>query len=138
MAIIREYSSISELLKSIDDTVAEYRRVLGELLKKTEELRVKSEQEAKLRAVLSKLGAPVTPPSSTEIGLRSIKLVINPLPQQELSLIEVAVEALNNKITALTSIKKDIEALSALGDVGIKITVIYVDDVPKNIILKFA
>jgi len=138
MAIIREYSNISELLKSIDDTIAEYRRVLGELLKKTEELRVKSEQEAKLKAVLSKLGAPVTPPSPTEIGLRSVKLVINPLPQQELSLIEVAVEALNNKITALTSIKKDIEALSALGDIGIKITVIYVDDVPKNIILKFA
>lgn len=138
--VTKEFLSASDFLKSLDDSIAEYRRILGDLLRKIEELRIKSEQEAKLKGVLSKLGiqAPPTSPPANEINLRNVKILVNPFPQQELSSLEVAVEALNNKITALTNIRKELEVLSALGDIGLRVVVVYVDDIPRTIILKFA
>ena len=138
--VVKEYSSVSEFLKNLDDTIGEYRRTLGELLRKIEELRIKSEQESKLKSVLSKLGVQVTqaPTSPNVIELRSVKILVNPFPQQELSSLEAIVEALNTKITALTNIRKELEVLSGLGDVGIKMAVVYLDDVPKTIILKLS
>lgn len=137
--VAKEFLSVGEFLKSLDDAIAEYRKVLGDLLRRIEELRIKSEQESRLKSVLSKLGAAVTPTSTAlnEINLRNVKILINPFPQQELSSLEVAVEALNNKITTLTNIRKELEILSGLGDVGLRIIVVYVDDLPKTIVLRF-
>jgi len=50
--VVREFSNISELIKSVDDAIAELRRVLGEHLKRIEELRIKAEQESKLKSIL--------------------------------------------------------------------------------------
>ncbi|MEM4717413.1 MAG: hypothetical protein QXE81_01470 [Desulfurococcaceae archaeon] len=134
--LIKEYMNVGEFLKTLDDTISEYRRTLGELLRKIEELRIKSDQETKLRSILSKIGA--TPSTaSNEINLKNVRILVNPLPQQELTSLESAVEVLNNKIALLTGIRKDLEVLTGIGDVGIRIIVVYVDDIPKNIMLKF-
>ncbi|MEM4481753.1 MAG: hypothetical protein QXK88_02875 [Desulfurococcaceae archaeon] len=135
--ITKEFLSVGELLKSLDDLIADYRKILGELLRRIEELRVKSEQETKLKSVLSKLGMPAGTTTNI-VDLRSVKVLVNPFPQQELSSLETAVEALNNKITTLTAIRKDLEVLSGVGNGGLRIIVVFVDDLPKNVILKFA
>ncbi|MEM4505786.1 MAG: hypothetical protein QXM82_00220, partial [Ignisphaera sp.] len=100
--VIREFGSIAEFTKSLDDAVSEYRKRLGEMLRRLEELRVRAEQEKKLKSVLTKLGLPESS-SPNEIALRNVRVVVNPSPSQELSAIESAVEALNNKITLLTA-----------------------------------
>lgn len=133
---VREFPSIGEFAKSLDDLIAEYRKMLGDLLRKLEELRIKSEQEKKLKSILTKLGvAETTPPNVLE--LRNLRIVVNPSPHQELSALEALVEALNNKISALAAIRKDLETLSGL-DVGLKILVVYIDDVPRTVMLKFS
>lgn len=135
--VVKEYASISEFMKSVDDMLTEYRRRLGEMLRKLEELRVRSEQEKKLRSVLSRLGLSETPSPSNEIELRNVRIVVNPSPSQELSAVEVAVEAINNKITLLTAVRKELEVLGGL-EIGARIAVVYVDDVPKTVILKLS
>lgn len=133
--IIREYGSVGEFMKSVDDALSEYRRRLGEMLRKLEELRVRSEQEKKLKSILSRLGLPESSPTN-EIDLRNIRVIVNPSPSQELSAIEAAVEALNTKITILTAVRKELEILGGI-DVGARIVVVYVDDVPRTVVLKF-
>lgn len=128
---------MNEFIKSVDDLIGEYRRRLGEMLRRLEELRVKSEQEKKLRSVLGKLGLPETASASNEVALRNIRILINPSPSQELASLESAVEALNNKITLLTAVRKELEVLGGL-DIGVKIAVIYVDDVPRTVLLKLS
>jgi len=128
---------LNEFIKSVDDLIGEYRRRLGEMLRRLEELRVKSEQEKKLRSVLGKLGLPETASASNEVALRNIRILINPSPSQELASLESAVEALNNKITLLTAVRKELEVLGGL-DIGVKIAVIYVDDVPRTVLLKLS
>jgi len=133
---IKEFESVSEFLKSIDDALSEYRKRLGELLRRLEELRVRSEQEKKLRAVLSKLGIPETV-ATNEVALRNVRIVVNPTAVQELAAMEAAAEALNNKVTLLTAVRKELEILSGI-EVGAKLSVVYVDDVPRTIVLRLA
>lgn len=132
---VKEFNSIGEFMKYIDDSIAELRRRLGEMLKKVEELRVKVEQEKKLRSILGRLGLP-EPSSQNEIALRNIRIVVNPVPAQELTAYETAIESLNNRIMLLTAIRKEVEILGSI-DVEIRLTVIYSDDIPKVVLLKF-
>jgi chromosome segregation ATPase len=133
--VVKEYSSVTELLKSIDDVISDLRKTLGEYLRRIEELRVKVEQETKLKAVLGKLGLTTASPTN-ELSLRNVRVVVNPTAEQELGSLEAALEGLNAKLTQLTSIRKDLDVLSSLGDTSVKITVIYVDGVPKSVFIR--
>jgi prefoldin subunit 5 len=133
--VVKEYSNVAELLKSIDDVISDLRKTLGEYLRRIEELRVKVEQETKLKAILGKLGLTTAPPSN-ELSLRNVRVVVNPTAEQELGSLEAALEGLNARLTQLTSIRKDLDVLSSLGDTSVKITVIYVDGVPKSVFIR--
>jgi len=133
--VVKEYSSVAELLKSIDDAISDLRKTLGEYLRRIEELRVKVEQETKLKALLGKLGLTTAPPPN-ELSLRNVRVVVNPTAEQELGSLEAALEGLNARLTQLTSIRKDLDVLSSLGDTSVKITVIYVDGVPKSVFIR--
>jgi len=136
MSIMREFNSVAELMKYLDDELTEHRRRLGEMLKKIEELRVRAEQEKKLRSLLSKLGLP-EPSTQNEISLRNTKIIVNPSPTQELSALEASIESLNNRITQLMAIRKELEILGNI-DVEVKISVVYVDGLPKIVLLRFS
>ncbi|ADM28475.1 conserved hypothetical protein [Ignisphaera aggregans DSM 17230] len=136
MSIVREFNSVAELMKYLDDEIAEHRRRLGEMLKKLEELRVKAEQEKKLKSLLSKLGLPESS-TQNEIVLRSSRIVVNPTPAQELSALEASIESLNNRITQLMAIRKELEILGNV-DVEARVVVVYVDGLPRIVLLKFS
>jgi len=135
--VVREFTSVSELIKSIDDAIADLRKILGEYLRKVEELRVRVEQENKLKSILSKLGVAATAPAN-ELNLKTVKVYINPTSEQELTSLEAALENINAKLTQLIAMRKDLDALAPLSDLNVKITVVYVDGLPKTILLKFA
>ncbi len=133
--VVREFNSIGEFIKSVDDELSEMRRKLGELLRRLEELRVKVEQERKIRSILSKLGAASASTQSNVVELKTIKLIMNPTAEQEVSALEQVVEMLNNKITQLQAIKKDLDVLGGM-DIEVKLTAIYIDGLPKNILIR--
>ncbi len=134
--VVREFNNIGEFIKSVDDELSEMRRKLGELLRRLEELRVKVEQERKIKSILSKLGAATSASTqSNVVELKTIKLIMNPTAEQEVSALEQVVEMLNNKITQLQAIKKDLDVLGGM-DIEVKLTAIYMDGLPKNILIK--
>ena len=133
--VVREYSSVSEFIKSIDDELNDLRKVLGELLRRLEELRVKAEQEKKLKELLAKLGGGAPPAQSNVIELKNVRLMLNPSPEQEVSALEQAIESINNKVVQLQAIRKDLEVLSG-SSLEIKVQAIYFDGLPKIVILR--
>ena len=133
--LIKEFSSIGEFIKDLDSTLADYRRRLGELLRRLEDLRVKAEQEKRLKELLSKLGGSAGGASANVIKLKTINLVMNPSPQQEISALEEAVENLNSKITTLQAMKKDLEMI-ANAEIEVKVSAIYVDGLPKTLFIR--
>uniref|UniRef100_A0A7C4FGJ1 Uncharacterized protein n=1 Tax=Ignisphaera aggregans TaxID=334771 RepID=A0A7C4FGJ1_9CREN len=133
-SIIREFNSLTEFMKYLDDEISEHRRRLGELLKRLEELRVRAEQEKKLKNILTKLGVPESS-TSNEVALRNLRIIINPAASQELTAMESAIEALNNRIAQLSAIRKEVEVLGGL-DVEVRLAVIYVDGLPRVLLLR--
>ncbi|MGC8975329.1 MAG: hypothetical protein ACP5KB_03925 [Thermoprotei archaeon] len=134
---VREFNSIAEFMKSIDEDLNDYRKKLSELLRRLEELRIRVEHERKIKSAFTKLGLTTeVPEPKNVIDLKNIRLVMNPSAEQELSNLENVVEALNNKITVLTSTKKDLEVLGGL-DVEVKLTVIYLEGLPKTLMIKY-
>ncbi len=133
--LIKEFNSISEFIKDLDATLAEYRRRLGELLRRLEDLRVKAEHERRLKELLSKLGGSAGGTTSNVIKLKTINLVMNPSPQQEIATLEEAVENLNNKITLLQAMRKDLESI-ANTEIEVKVSVIYIDGLPKTLFIR--
>lgn len=136
-SVIREFNNIAEFIKSIDEDLNDYRKKLAELLRRLEELRVKVEHERKIKSAFTKLGLTTEVPEPRNvIDLKNIKIIMNPSADQELNNLESVVESLNNKITMLTSIKKDLEVLGSL-DVEVKLTAIYLEGLPKTLIIKY-
>jgi flagellar biosynthesis chaperone FliJ len=136
-SMIREFNNIAEFVKSIDEDLNDYRKKLAELLRRLEELRVKVEHERKIKTAFTKLGLVAEAPEPKNVvDLKNIKIVMNPTADQELSNLESVVESLNNKITMLTAIKKDLEVLGSL-DVEVKLTVVYLEGLPKTLIIKY-
>ncbi|RLG80142.1 MAG: hypothetical protein DRO09_03485 [Thermoprotei archaeon] len=132
---LREFSSLKEFIKSIDDEINELRKGLGELLRKLEEVRIRAEQERKIRELLSKLGRELPSALPNVIDFKNTRLILNPTPEQEVSSLEQAVESINNRVTYLQAIRKDLEVLGA-SDIEVKVVVIYVEGLPRIILLK--
>lgn len=132
--VVKEYNSVGEFIKGLDEIISNYRKLLGELLRKLEEIRLKAEQEKQLRSVLGKLGLSDIS-KVNEVDLKGVKLVYNPSLYQEQIHLESLVEAINNKIAVLSSIKKDLEVFGGV-DARIKTVVFFLDDIPKAIMLK--
>jgi len=134
--VVREFKSIGELVKFIDEEVNSYRALLAEFLRRLEDVRVRSEQEKKLKDLLKTLGVPETK-KSTVIDLKDSKLIIDPTAEEESKVIEEAVERLNKNIQVLQTIRKSLEPLANL-DIEAKITVVLRDGVPTSVLIKLS
>ncbi len=123
-------------MRYIDEQIEELKRKLAEILKSLEEVRLRAEQERKVKSVLVKvLGSSLETPA-TVIELKNLKLLINPTAENELALLEQLTEALNNKILQLQAVKKDLEPL-ATGELTLPIKTVFIDGIPRGIIIKF-
>ncbi|MCX8208782.1 MAG: hypothetical protein N3G79_03965 [Sulfolobales archaeon] len=127
---IREFGSIAEFIRSIDEEIAELRRRMGELLKKLEELRIRAEQRRKVRELLGKLGGVKPEAVTNTITIRGLMLVFDPTAEQEQAALEVAVENLNSKLTALQTLRRELEVISGV-ELVTKLRVVYVDGIPR-------
>ncbi len=132
---IKEFDSFAEFLKSLDEEIAELRRKMGDLLKKLEELRIKVEQEKRIKEILGKLGVK-SEAVSNAINLRGLTLVFNPTAEQEQTALELAVESLNNKLTALQALRRELDVIAGT-EIVTKIRVVYVDGIPKTVLFRF-
>ena len=133
--VIREFSSVSEFIKSIDDELTELRRTLSELLRRLEELRIKAEQERKLKELLLKIKGTGTSPETNTVELKNIKIILNPSPEQEVASLQQAIENINNRIVQLQGIRKDLEVLSGT-ELEVKLEVICVNGLPRVVLLR--
>ena len=134
--VVREFISVGELVKFIDEEVNNYRAQLAEFLRRLEDVRVRSEQEKKLKDLLKTLGVGETR-KSTVIDLKDSKLIIDPSAEEESKVIEEAVERLNKNIQVLQSIRKSLEPLANL-DIEAKITVLLRDGIPASVLIKLS
>lgn len=136
MSIVREFNNFNELVKSIDESIISTRQQLAEFLRRLEDVKVKSEQDRKLKELLKRLTGEEIAAAGKVVDLKDVKLFINPDSIQEAKILEEIVDKLNRSLQVLQSVRKVLEPLIGL-EVEAKITVLYAEGVPTSILIKF-
>jgi len=135
--MMREFGSFKELLNYMDNQIAQYRKLFGELIRVVEDMRARAERQKRILEAIAKLSPGVQvsgEEGSYHVDLKGVRVIVNPSPVRELEVMEKILEEINAKIARLTNLRKDLEALGALE--GGKILAYIKDDVPEIILLK--
>jgi len=137
---IKEYQSAGEIVKALDDEITRTRSILGEYLRRLDEIRTLAERSKKVRDAVSKLAGKKTTQSTLgEIAFGDLGVVLDATPLHELTAIEEAVRSQQDRLLKLQKALEDMKWADQIGDAeGLKFMVLENDTVPTQILLKIS
>jgi Mg/Co/Ni transporter MgtE len=135
---IREYDSAEEIAETLEREIAETKSILGEYLRKLDDIRALAEKSKKIREVVMKLaGKKAVAESLGEISVGSLNIVVDANPFHELTAIEEVVRSHQERLLVLQKAREALKWLDQLGDTeGLKYMVVQNDGVPERILFR--
>lgn len=134
---IKNFSSLGGFMDYIEGEVKAVKDKLEKYVNDLNIVRTKIESLDKFSNFISKLtGKESKFPSQQEIDFMGLKLIINPSPHYEASILEEIIRKLNEKLISLQKIKKAIESLEVHKIIDAQIQVVIIDDIPARLMLK--
>jgi len=135
---IREYKSAQEIAEALDKAISETKSVLGDYLRRLDDIRALAEKSKKLREVVMKLaGKKLTQEGMGELTVGSLNIVLEATPFHELSAIEQVVRSYQDRLLTLQKAREALKWLDQLGDTeGLKFVTVENDGVPERILFK--
>ncbi len=137
---LREYDSAAEIAKTLDNEVSRTKSVLGEYLRRLDEIRALAERSKKIRDVVFKLaGKKAGQQNLGEISVGNLNVVLDANPFHELTAIEEAVRSQQERLLVLQKAREALKWVDQIEDTeGLKYLVLESDGVPEKIMLKIA
>jgi len=137
---LREYDSAVDIAKSIDAEISRTKSVLGEYLRRLDEIRTLAERSKKIREVVFKLaGKKASQNTLGEIAVGDLNVVLDANPFHELTAIEEVVRSQQDRLLVLQKAREALNWVDQIGDTeGLKYLVLESDGVPERILLKIS
>jgi hypothetical protein len=99
---LKEYDSASDIAKNIEDQVSTAKSMLGEYLRRLDEIRTLAERSKKIRDVVFKLaGKKANQETLGEISVGGLSVVLDANPFHELTAIEEVVRSQQERLLVL-------------------------------------
>ena len=135
---MKEYESASEIAKTIDNQISESKSLLGEYLRRLDDIRSLAERSKKIREVVFKLaGKKASQESLGEISVGGLSVVLDANPFHELTAIEEVVRSQQERLLVLQKAREALKWIDQIGDTdGLKYLVVENDGVPERILFK--
>ncbi len=136
---LKEYESLNEVVKALDDRIASTKNMLGQYLRRLDEIRVLAERSKKVREIVNKLAGKKTTSASTpgEITVGNMNVVLDANPYHELTAIEDAVRSQQDRLLLLQKAREGLNWTDQLEEAeGLKFMVLERDGIPSRILLK--
>jgi len=135
---LKEFASAVDISKSVESQIAETKSILGEYLRRLDDIRALAERSKKIREVVFKLAGKKTAVESTgEITVAGLNLILDANPFHELTAIEEVVRAQQEKLIELQKTREALKWVDQIGETeGVKYLVLENNGVPKKILLK--
>jgi len=135
---LKEYQSAAEIAKTLDNEIAHTKSMLGEYLRRLDEIRALAERSKKIRDVVFKLAGKKTSQNSLgEITVGDLNVVLDANPFHELMAIEEAVRSQQERLLVLQKAREALKWVDQIEDAeGLKYLVLESDGVPERILLK--
>jgi hypothetical protein len=139
-AEIKEYKSVDEIMKALDHEATRAKSLLGDYLRRLDEIRTLAERSKKVREVVSKLAGKKTNQDSLgEIALGDLGVVLDATPFHELTAIEEAVRSQQERLLKLQKAREDMKWADQIEDAeGLEFVVLESNNVPTRILLKIS
>ena len=137
---IKEYTSAQAIADALDKQLSETKSVLGEYLRKLDEIRMLAEKSKKVREVVMKLAGKKNPTENTsEITVGTLNIVLDANPFHELTAIESVVRSHQERLLVLQKVREALKWLDQLGDTeGLKYLVVEDEGIPERILFKIS
>ena len=135
---LKEYESASDIAKTIDSQISESKSMLGEYLRRLDEIRTLAERSKKIRDVVFKLaGKKANQENLGEISVGGLSVVLDANPFHELTAIEEVVRGQQERLLVLQKAREALKWVDQIGDTeGLKYMVLENDGVPQRILFK--
>jgi hypothetical protein len=135
---IKEYESASEIAKTIENQISESKSLLGEYLRRLDDIRSLAERSKKIREVVFKLaGKKASQETLGEISVGGLSVVLDANPFHELTAIEEVVRSQQERLLVLQKAREALKWVDQIGDTeGLKYLVVQNDGVPERILFK--
>ena len=137
---IKEYTSAQAIAEALDKQLSETKSILGEHLRKLDEIRTLAEKSKKVREVVLKLaGKKASTENSSEITVGTLNIVLDANPFHELTAIELVVRSFQERLLVLQKTREALKWLDQLGDTeGLKYLVVEDEGIPTRILFKLS
>jgi hypothetical protein len=137
---LKEYQSANEIAKALDTEITQTKSMLGEYLRRLDEIRSLAERSKKVRDVVYKLaGKKAAQGSLGEITIGDLNFVLDANPFHELTAIEEAVRSQQNRLLVLQKAREALKWVDQIEDTeGLKYLVLENDGMPERILLKIS
>ncbi|MBX5326158.1 MAG: hypothetical protein ACQXXH_04345 [Candidatus Bathyarchaeia archaeon] len=135
---LKEYDSASEIAKNIETEITQTKSMLGEYLRRLDEIRNLAERSKKIREVVFKLaGKKAGQENLGEISVGGLSVVLDANPFHELTAIEEVVRSQQERLLVLQKAREALKWVDQIGDTeGLKYLVLENDGVPERILFK--
>ena len=138
---IKEYTSAQAIAEALDQELSETKSILGEYLRKLDEIRTLAEKSRKVREIVMKLAGKKAPTENqSEITVGTLNIVLDANPFHELTAIESVVRSHQERLLVLQKVRESLKWLDQLGEdtEGLKYLVVEDDGVPERILFKIS
>jgi len=137
---LKEYDSAVDIAKAIEGEITRTKSVLGEYLRRLDEIRTLAERSKKIREVVFKLAGKKTAQNSLgEITVGDLSVILDANPFHELTAIEEVVRSQQDRLLVLQKAREALNWVDQIGDTeGLKYLVLESDGVPERILLKIS
>jgi len=137
---IKEYSSAEEIAETLEKEISETKSVLGEYLRRLDDIRALAEKSKKIREVVMKLaGKKAATESLGEIPVGNLNIILDANPFHELTAIEEVVRSHQERLLMLQKSREALKWLDQVGDTeGLTYLVVEHEGVPSRILFKIS
>lgn len=134
---LKIFNSPDEFKKFLDDEIGRIRTLLGDYLRRLEEVRIKTDRFKKAQDALVKFAGEkqVTPYESREIDLSGLKVFVNPSLRQETDTLEEMARGLQDKLNTIQRIRKALDPLISFEEGIVTMSAVMADNIPTKIMI---
>jgi len=137
---IREYNSAQAIAEALDKELSETKSILGEYLRRLDEIRSLAEKSKKVREVVMKLaGKKPSSENPGEITIGTLNIILDANAFHELTAIESVVRSHQERLLVLQKVREALKWLDQLGDTeGLRYLVLEDEGIPERILFKIS
>jgi hypothetical protein len=138
---IQEYNSAQAIAEAIDEELSKTKSVLGEYLRRLDEIRTLAEKSKKIREVVMKLAGKKNGSNDnpSEITVGTLNIILDANAFHELIAIESVVRSHQERLLVLQKVREALKWMDQLGDTeGLKYLVVEDEGIPERILFKLS